>query len=366
MIPCCSGAATLPRVEVDTYNAELRDDAGFIGDRASRRAFRAILDDWRNRIGAIVASDPLEQRTAASPSKKKLDRVHRSGKALAVGVLHTAIEEFAQELATVVLRFLELPPWKDTQRIVVGGGLSSSRIGEVMIGRASVLVKAAGHSVTMVPIRHHADDAALIGGAYLAPSWVFADKDAILAVDIGGTNIRAGVVELRLDQEPNLSACRVHSLELWRYGDEKPRPTRDAALDRLVTMLEDLVLVAEADGLTLAPLVCIACPGVIASDGTIERGGQNLPGNWEGKGFNLAKRIQKRLPRIGDHETTVIMHNDAVVQGLSEVPFMQDVDHWGVLTIGTGLGNARFTNRTLHDVKGEARGKAPSRSRSHA
>ena len=28
-----------------------------------------------------------------------------------------------------------------------------------------------------------------------------------------------------------------------------------------------------------------------------------------------------------------------------EVPFMQDVERWGVLTIGTGLGNARFTNR---------------------
>jgi hypothetical protein len=24
---------------------------------------------------------------------------------------------------------------------------------------------------------------------------------------------------------------------------------------------------------------------------------------------------------------------------------MQDVGRWGVLTIGTGLGNARFTNR---------------------
>jgi hypothetical protein len=24
---------------------------------------------------------------------------------------------------------------------------------------------------------------------------------------------------------------------------------------------------------------------------------------------------------------------------------MQDVERWGVLTIGTGLGNARFTNR---------------------
>ena len=39
------------------------------------------------------------------------------------------------------------------------------------------------------------------------------------------------------------------------------------------------------------------------------------------------------------------MHNDGVAQGLAEVPFMQDVERWGVLTIGTGLGNARFTNR---------------------
>lgn len=39
------------------------------------------------------------------------------------------------------------------------------------------------------------------------------------------------------------------------------------------------------------------------------------------------------------------MHNDAVVQGLSEAPFMRDVERWGVMTIGTGLGNARFTNR---------------------
>jgi len=30
---------------------------------------------------------------------------------------------------------------------------------------------------------------------------------------------------------------------------------------------------------------------------------------------------------------------------LSELPFMRDVGHWAVLTIGTGLGNASFTNR---------------------
>ncbi len=39
-----------------------------------------------------------------------------------------------------------------------------------------------------------------------------------------------------------------------------------------------------------------------------------------------------------------MMHNDAVVQGLSETPWMTDVKRWGVLTIGTGFGNARFTN----------------------
>jgi hypothetical protein len=40
-----------------------------------------------------------------------------------------------------------------------------------------------------------------------------------------------------------------------------------------------------------------------------------------------------------------VMHNDAVVQGLSETLAVRDVERWGVLTVGTGLGNARFSNR---------------------
>lgn len=39
------------------------------------------------------------------------------------------------------------------------------------------------------------------------------------------------------------------------------------------------------------------------------------------------------------------MHNDAVVQGLSQVPFVQNASSWGILTIGTGLGNAHFSNK---------------------
>ena len=101
--------------------------------------------------------------------------------------------------------------------------------------------------------------------------------------------------------------------------------------------------------LTLAPFIGIGCPGVIRADGSIERGGQNLPGNWETKGFNLPQRLREAMPKIDDHETVVVMHNDAVVQGLSELPWMQDVKHWGVMTIGTGLGNAHFTNRAREE-----------------
>ena len=58
-----------------------------------------------------------------------------------------------------------------------------------------------------------------------------------------------------------------------------------------------------------------------------------------------ANCIREKIPRIEGHETNVVIHNDAVVQGLSELPNMQEFQRWGVLTVGTGLGNARFTNR---------------------
>jgi hypothetical protein len=59
----------------------------------------------------------------------------------------------------------------------------------------------------------------------------------------------------------------------------------------------------------------------------------------------LPDRLRDAIPCIGEHATHVAVHNDAVVQGLSEAPRMRDVERWGVMTIGTGLGNARFTNR---------------------
>jgi predicted NBD/HSP70 family sugar kinase len=336
------GAEHLSLVVVDAYNSELKKGEGFLGDRASKRAFQAILDDWRERVKQ-VGEDPLGDTASEELSKKQLDKLLTQGDAEAAGVIHGAIEDFAQEFATVIRRFMRLKDWKPTERIVVGGGLRESRIGELAIGRTAVILKAGGCEVELLPIRHHPDHAGLIGCVHLVPSWILAGHDSILAVDIGGSNIRAGIVELNIKKKADLSEASVGAFELWRHREDEP--DRDDAVERLIDMLATLMKRAHKDGLKLAPFIGMGCPGVIREDGTIERGGQNLPGNWETKSFNLPALVREAIPKIADHETVVVMHNDAVVQGLSELPFMQDVERWGVLTIGTGLGNAHFTNR---------------------
>jgi predicted NBD/HSP70 family sugar kinase len=110
-------------------------------------------------------------------------------------------------------------------------------------------------------------------------------------------------------------------------------------------MLKRLINRSKRANLKLAPFIGIGCPGKIEPDGSIETGGQNLPGNWESARFNLPHQLREAIPRLGEHESVFIMHNDAVVQGLSEAPFMKDASPWGIFTIGTGLGNALFSNR---------------------
>jgi predicted NBD/HSP70 family sugar kinase len=337
------GASQLPSVELDSYNIELKDDEGFIGDRASKGAFRDIIENWRKSVRK-AGDDPFGEEKSEDLSKKLLDSLLEKGDAEAAGIVQGAIEEFSQELSLVIRRYLKTKGWKDTERIVIGGGFRASRVGELVIGRTAVILKAEKVPVELVPVRNDPDEAGLIGAAHLAPAWLFKGHDAILAVDIGGTNIRAGVVELNLKKQTDLSKAGVWKFELWRHADEK-KIDREDAVKKLVGMIETLIGKAKKEGIRLAPFIGIGCPGIITKAGAIDRGAQNLPGNWESSKFHLPGAIHEAIPKIGDDETAIVMHNDAVVQGLSEVPHMQDVKRWGVLTIGTGLGNARFTNR---------------------
>ena len=337
------GAERLPSVTVDSYNVELKDDEGFIGDRASKGAFRDMIENWRKHLRK-AGDDPFGDTPSDEISKKELDGLLAKGDPEAAGIVQGAIEDFSQELALVIRRYLKLKGWKDTERIVIGGGFRASRIGELVIGRTSVILKADKVAIELVPVRNAPDEAGLIGAAHLAPKWMFKAHDAILGVDIGGTNIRAGVIGLNLKKAANLSKAFVWKYELWRHGDEKKVSCEDA-VEKLTAMLEALIEKAVKEKLALAPFIGIGCPGIINQDGSIERGAQNLPGNWEASNFHLPAALHKAIPKVNDEDTAIVMHNDAVVQGLSEAPFMTDVQHWGALTIGTGLGNARFTTR---------------------
>lgn len=340
-LPGEHGARMLSRVTVDTYNEELRDEEGFVGDRASGRAFSAILDDWRERVKFSLDEDPFDDAPTGDISRATLDKVLSGKDTVAAGLVHTAIEEFAHELATVVRRFLRLDGWRGTERIVIGGGLSSSQIGQLAMGRAQVLLAGEGIALELVAIRHHPDEAGLIGALQLAPAAVLADHDAMIAADIGGTNLRVGIV--RLSTPGDVSTAAVWKMDHWCHRDDKP--TRDQAVARLGEMMGKLIERSADADLELSPFIGIGCPGLIDAHGAIINGGQNLPGNWQEDGFNLASSLASRLPSIADRQPIVIIHNDAVVQGLSAAAAMQDVRRWGVLTIGTGLGNARFTNR---------------------
>lgn len=341
------GGKRLPAVDVDSYNLETKDDEGFLGDRVNKGAFRDILENWRKPLRKN-GDDPFGKEASEDISKKTLDGLLATGDLEAAGIVQGSIEDFAQEFAIVIRRYLKLKAWRGTERIVIGGGFRASRVGELAIGRAAVILKADDIAIDLVPIRHDPDEAGLIGAVQLVPSWMLKGHDLILAVDIGGTNIRAGVVELNLKRATDLSKAAVWKFELWRHGDEK-KVSRGEAVERLVKMLSKLIALAEKDGWKLTPFIGIGCPGIVEEDGSIDRGAQNLPGNWESSKFKLPSELRDAIPKIGGHDTTILMHNDAVVQGLSEVPFMREVKHWGVLTIGTGLGNARFTNRADED-----------------
>src|SRR5258708_12289206 len=66
------GATRLASVIVDSFNIELKDDDGFIGDRASKGAFRKILDTLRKPLKKN-GDDPLGSKSAEAIGKSALD-----------------------------------------------------------------------------------------------------------------------------------------------------------------------------------------------------------------------------------------------------------------------------------------------------
>jgi len=167
---------------------------------------------------------------------------------------------------------------------------------------------------------------------------MFEAHDAILAVDIGGTNIRAGVVQLNLRGASDLSKAKVWKFELWRHGDEKAQ--REEAVDGLISMLRRLITRAKKRRLKTRTVHRHRLSGQNRCR-RLDRSRRAKPAGQLGKQplQSLPKVLFEAIPRIGDHETAILMQQRCRGSGLSEAPFMKDVGRpWATFTIGHGAG----------------------------
>ena len=135
-----------------------------------------------------------------------------------------------------------------------------------------------------------------------------------LAIDIGGTGIKAMVVSP--NGRPLTKRTRVKT----------PRPATPAAV--LKTVVELVKHQEQFDR------VSVGFPGVVRRGATVTA--PNLDGNW--RNFMLAERLSRKLGR------PVRVANDADVQGFGAIAG-QGVEL--VLTLGTGMGSALFVDGRL-------------------
>lgn len=337
----------LPSLTVDSYSLALTEADGesFVGDRASRTAFCQLLDGWRQQFRRMHGGgDPLGAQTAGELGKKRLDALLGT-EGDAADTIRVAVEDYAHQLAHVAQSFLQQKEWQGVERIVIGGGFQQSEVGAQAVARTAELLAEAKCRVDLRRLHHHPDEGGLIGWVHIVPASALRGFDAMLAVDIGGTNARCGIVRPNLLKSADLRKAEVVQREKWCHAEDEDATRRIHVIDGIAEMLEKLAEHASREGIRLAPFIGVACPGVVNEDGTIAAGTQNLPGDWESPSFHLPKALAAKVPTVHGEPSRVLLHNDAVVQGLSELPFTTDVKRWGVLTVGTGLGNASFTNR---------------------
>ena len=143
----------------------------------------------------------------------------------------------------------------------------------------------------------------------------------VLGIDIGGSGIKGAPVDT---DTGNLLAAR--------YRLQTPSPSKPQTVAEIVAKI--------ADHFSWKGSLGIGYPGVVRKGVTLTAA--NMLNDWDG--INAAKLIKK----VTGRKTCII--NDADAAGLAEMAFGAGKDRQGVVmvvTIGTGLGTALFTNGQL-------------------
>ncbi len=152
-----------------------------------------------------------------------------------------------------------------------------------------------------------------------------ASKTRAVGVDIGGTGIKAGIVDLA---EGTLVSDRV----------KVPTPAGAEPADVLVAVTEVLDVLGVADDHDVA--LGVAFPAIIKSGRTMSAA--NVSDAWIG--FEAERFFQDGLGR------EIHFANDADVAGVAELRYgaARDVDGLVILTtLGTGIGSAMIYNGVL-------------------
>ena len=160
--------------------------------RRSRQRPRASAPSSRTGATSFAAQgeDPFGDTPTQEISKSKLDKMLAGADPLAAGLVHTAVEEYRRRARH---RGAPLPApegvaghraHRDRRRVRAPAISASWRW-----AAPPCCWPARTSTIELRTIANHPDKAGLIGAVQLAPSWVLAGHDAILAADIGGTNL---------------------------------------------------------------------------------------------------------------------------------------------------------------------------------
>ncbi len=144
-----------------------------------------------------------------------------------------------------------------------------------------------------------------------------------IAVDLGGTNIKAAVVDKKkgiLEQ----SSTPTHA-DLGR----------DHLLDRIGNTINDLAKRHEVIGIGMG------CPGMVNLEQTIVKNPPNLPG-WDI--VPVTEELSKRT------DLPCRVENDANIAGLGSLHFGvgKQFDNFIIITLGTGVGGGIIINKKLY------------------
>jgi hypothetical protein len=160
---------TLPSVDVDSYNLEIEDDEGFIGDKANKGAFRRLLDAARDTLRRD-GEDPLAEAASDQISKKKLDAVLAKGDPEAAAVIQSAIETFAQHLSRVIQKSCARNRGAIPSALFLAVASGPAGLASLPSREVEFLLRPT--SMVGIELRHNdLDEAGLIGAAHLLPPW---------------------------------------------------------------------------------------------------------------------------------------------------------------------------------------------------